>query len=77
MFVPPRVPRFIPALAFGLAVAAFPATAQNYPLARPQVASAEGKPAPDFILPDQNEKPFQLSSLRGQRVVVIFYRAHW
>lgn len=58
-------------------MASFPVAAQNYPLARPQVASAEGKPAPDFTLPDAEGNPFQLSKLRGQRVVVIFYRAHW
>jgi cytochrome oxidase Cu insertion factor (SCO1/SenC/PrrC family) len=69
-----RVSRFLILL---LALSALPAAAQNYPLARPQVASAEGKPAPDFTLPDAVGKPFQLSKLRGQRVVVIFYRAYW
>ncbi len=72
-----RLPRFL--LAF-LPVVLLLATAsgqRNYPLARPQVASAEGKPAPDFTLPDQDGKPFRLSSLRGQRVLVIFYRAYW
>ena len=64
-------------LILALAGASFPAAAQNYPLARPQVASAEGKPAPDFTLPDAEGKPFQLSQMRGQRVVVIFFRAHW
>ncbi|MFM9110446.1 MAG: thioredoxin-dependent thiol peroxidase [Prochlorococcaceae cyanobacterium] len=32
-----------------------------------------GDPAPDFSLPDQNGEPVQLSSLRGQRVVIYFY----
>ncbi len=70
-----RVPRFL-TLVFMLITTGI-AAAQNYPLARPQVASAEGKPAPDFTLPDAEGKPFQLSKLRGQRVVVIFYRAYW
>jgi len=51
--------------------------AQNYPLARPQVASAEGKPAPEFTLPDAEGNAFQLSRLRGQRVLIMFYRAYW
>ena len=58
-------------------LAAMASGQSNYPLARPQVESAQGKPAPDFTLPDQDGKPFQLSKLRGQRVVVIFYRAYW
>ena len=32
-----------------------------------------GDPAPDFTLPNQNGEPVQLSSLRGQRVVIYFY----
>ena len=72
-----RVRRLVLALGFSLALTAVPAIAQNYPLARPQTASAEGKPAPDFTLPDQDGKPFQLSKLRGQRVVLIFYRSYW
>ena len=32
-----------------------------------------GDPAPDFTLPNQNGEPVQLSSLRGQRVVLYFY----
>ena len=32
-----------------------------------------GDPAPDFTLPNQYGEPVQLSSLRGQRVVVYFY----
>ena len=32
-----------------------------------------GDPAPDFTLPNQNGDPVQLSSLRGQRVVIYFY----
>jgi peroxiredoxin len=46
-------------------------------LPRPQIASAEGKPAPGFTLKDQQGRDFRLSSLRGQRVVLIFYRGYW
>jgi peroxiredoxin Q/BCP len=34
---------------------------------------AEGKPAPDFALPDQNNKTHKLSKLRGRTVVLAFY----
>jgi peroxiredoxin Q/BCP len=34
-----------------------------------------GDPAPDFTLPDAAGKPVQLSSFRGQRVIVYFYPA--
>jgi thioredoxin-dependent peroxiredoxin len=34
---------------------------------------AVGDEAPDFELPDQNDEPVRLSSLRGQKVVVYFY----
>jgi len=37
------------------------------------VALQIGDPAPDFTLPNQNGDPVQLSSLRGQRVVIYFY----
>jgi len=33
----------------------------------------EGKPAPDFILPDQDEIPVTLSQYRGKWVVLYFY----
>lgn len=32
-----------------------------------------GDKAPDFTLPDENEKPITLSKLRGQKVVLYFY----
>ena len=32
-----------------------------------------GEEAPDFTLPDQDEKPVTLSSLRGKNVVLYFY----
>lgn len=46
-------------------------------LPRPQIASAEGEPAPDFTLKDQSNKDFHLASLRGRRVLLIFYRGYW
>lgn len=72
-----RRPRLLLAFVTLVLLAATASGQRNYPLGKPQVVSAEGKPAPDFTLPDQDGKPFQLSSLRGQRVLLIFYRAHW
>ncbi len=46
-------------------------------LPRPQIASSEGKPAPDFTLKDQGGRSFRLSSVRGKRVLLIFYRGYW
>jgi cytochrome oxidase Cu insertion factor (SCO1/SenC/PrrC family) len=46
-------------------------------LPKPQIASAEGKPAPSFTLKDQHGKDFRLSSLRGKRALLIFYRGYW
>ena len=46
-------------------------------LPRPQVASAEGKPAPEITLKDQQGKTFRLASMRGKRVLLIFYRGYW
>jgi cytochrome oxidase Cu insertion factor (SCO1/SenC/PrrC family) len=46
-------------------------------LPRPQIASSEGKLAPDFTLKDQGGKNFRLSSVRGKRVLLIFYRGYW
>jgi cytochrome oxidase Cu insertion factor (SCO1/SenC/PrrC family) len=48
-----------------------------YQYPKPQIPSNVGKPAPDFTLPDQDGKPFTLSSLRGAPVVLIFYRGYW
>ncbi len=36
---------------------------------------APGDPAPDFTLPDADDKPVSLSDYRGRRVVVYFYPA--
>lgn len=46
-------------------------------LPKPQTASAQGKPAPDFTLQDQNGKTVRLSSLKGQRVLLVFFRGTW
>lgn len=34
---------------------------------------AEGQPAPDFVLPDQNGKPVRLSDFRGKRTVALCF----
>jgi peroxiredoxin Q/BCP len=36
---------------------------------------APGDPAPDFTLPDADDKPVSLSDYRGRRVIVYFYPA--
>ncbi|MEU7813333.1 thioredoxin-dependent thiol peroxidase [Pseudonocardia sp. NPDC049154] len=36
---------------------------------------APGDPAPDFTLPDADDKPVSLSDLRGRKVIVYFYPA--
>ncbi len=59
---------------FFVTVTAF---AFDYPLAKPQTPAATGKPAPDFTLQDQDGNDVRLSSLLGQRVLLVFYRAHW
>jgi cytochrome oxidase Cu insertion factor (SCO1/SenC/PrrC family) len=46
-------------------------------LPKPQSQFADGQPAPDFTLNDQDGRPFTLSSLRGSRVVLVFYRGYW
>ena len=46
-------------------------------LPKPQSPFVNLQPAPDFTLNDQDGKPFTLSSLRGSRVVLVFYRGYW
>jgi len=46
-------------------------------LPRPAIASATGKPVPDFVLRDQDGKEFALASQRGHRVLLMFYRGYW
>jgi cytochrome oxidase Cu insertion factor (SCO1/SenC/PrrC family) len=56
-------------------VAAVIATLYVYPKA--QIAAATHQPAPDFTLKDGNGADFTLSSLRGHKVVLYFYRGYW
>ena len=46
-------------------------------LPKPQSSFVNLQPAPDFTLNDQDGRPFTLSSLRGSRVVLVFYRGYW
>ncbi len=46
-------------------------------LPKPTIASAAGKPAPDFTLKDQDGRDFTLSSQRGHKVLLMFYRGYW
>jgi cytochrome oxidase Cu insertion factor (SCO1/SenC/PrrC family) len=46
-------------------------------LPKPQSVFASLQPAPGFTLNDQDGKVFTLSSLRGSRVVLVFYRGYW
>jgi cytochrome oxidase Cu insertion factor (SCO1/SenC/PrrC family) len=46
-------------------------------LPKPQSQFADGEAAPDFTLNDQDGHPFNLASLRGSRVVLVFYRGYW
>ena len=46
-------------------------------LPKPQSSFTSLEPAPDFTLNDQDGKPFTLRSLRGSRVVLVFYRGYW
>jgi cytochrome oxidase Cu insertion factor (SCO1/SenC/PrrC family) len=46
-------------------------------LPKPQSAFINLRLAPDFTLNDQDGHPFTLSSLRGSRVVLVFYRGYW
>ncbi len=51
--------------------------AQTKPYPKPQVASAQGRMAPDFTLKDQDGKDFKLSNQRGHWVLLFFYRGYW
>jgi cytochrome oxidase Cu insertion factor (SCO1/SenC/PrrC family) len=46
-------------------------------LPKPQSEFVSLQPAPDFTLNDEDGHPFTLSSLRGSRVVLVFYRGYW
>ncbi len=47
----------------------------SYP--KPQVPSAVGQAAPDFVLKDQDGKDFKLSEQHGHWVLLFFYRGYW
>lgn len=53
------------------------AVAFDYPLAKPQIESNAGKPAPAFVLKDHAGNVVSLESMRGSKVMIVFYRAHW
>ena len=47
----------------------------RYPKAK--IAEATRQPAPDFTLSDAQGNPFTLSSAKGHKVVLYFYRGYW
>ena len=63
--------------ALGVLAIAGVAFIKSRPLPKPQIASFEGQPAPDFTLNDQNGHPFHLAENRGHPVVLYFYRGYW
>ena len=68
----------IVALLFMLALCTRAAFAQqDFPLPPPQIASAAGKPAPEFQLKDQSSHLVLLSTYRGAKVLLMFYRGYW
>ena len=63
-------------IALGLAAVGFFAYDQ-FSLPKPQTSFSDGQAAPDFTLKDQSGNLFHLADLRGQRVLLIFYRGYW
>jgi cytochrome oxidase Cu insertion factor (SCO1/SenC/PrrC family) len=53
-----------------------PAAAQTGAQPATPTVSA-GKAAPDFLLYDQDGKPFRLSAQRGHKVLIDFYRGYY
>ena len=51
--------------------------AELYVYPKAQIAAATHQPAPDFTLRDGNRQNFTLSSQRGHKVVLYFYRGYW
>ena len=49
----------------------------SYQLPATAGVTGERDAAPDFTLTDQHGQPLTLSSLRGRKVVLVFYRGHW
>ena len=70
-------PRKILLAALSLLLLAAALVAWKMIVPKPQSSFASQQPAPDFTLNDQDDKPFALSSLRGSRVVLVFYRGYW
>jgi hypothetical protein len=73
-------PGLLGGLAAGLAAAAGAlflvlTTISGLPAVRPAVAV--GAPAPDFTAPDSEGRAVSLSALRGQRILLKFFRGHW
>jgi cytochrome oxidase Cu insertion factor (SCO1/SenC/PrrC family) len=50
---------------------------QDFPLPSPQIASASGERVPDFRLKDENSRHVTLSSFRGSKVLLMFFRGYW
>lgn len=48
-----------------------------YAYPKAQIASATQQIAPDFTLRDATGQDFTLSSQRGHKVVLYFYRGYW
>jgi cytochrome oxidase Cu insertion factor (SCO1/SenC/PrrC family) len=69
-----RIPLIVAA---GLLVAAALFLAAQMRVPKPQGTFAEGQPAPDFTLNDQDSHPFRLSDQRGTSILLIFYRGYW
>ncbi len=64
-------------LAVLIAVLAGLIAAGLYVYPKAQVVSASKQVAPDFTLRDGSGQEFTLSSLRGHKVVLFFYRGYW
>ena len=50
---------------------------QLYVYPKAKITSATQQTAPDFTLRDATGKDFTLSSQRGHKVVLYFYRGYW
>jgi cytochrome oxidase Cu insertion factor (SCO1/SenC/PrrC family) len=70
-------PRKILLAALSLLLLAAALVAWKMILPKPQSSFTSLETAPDFTLNDQDGRPFTLSSLRGSRVVLVFYRGYW
>jgi len=54
-----------------------PLFGQTMRLPKPQKKFTAGETAPDFTLKDQDGRDLTLSSLRGNPVLLVFYRGYW